>query len=267
MKQKMVLLISVVIGLTAFWATHQYLRSERARIYKGAQKIKVLVARSDLAAGTVLQVEDLASKSLFKAAVGENVFSPGDLDTVLGKKLRYSLRREEPLWWSHVDVPIRDKGGLAALVMPGMRAVSIAVGGADAVSGLVKPNDHVDILGTFTMASRKTPGETETVTLTVLQDVTVLATGQRLGRDEFVGQGLSARSSGYSVVTLEVTPREGELLVFAQKVKGSLTLSLRNSDDVSFEKDLPEVDFQHIENKLPELNTYRQRHIRHKTDL
>jgi hypothetical protein len=36
---------------------------------------------------------------------------------------------------------------------------------------------------------------------------------------------------------------------------------------VSFEKDLPEIDFKHLESKLPELNLYRQRNIRHKRDL
>lgn len=50
-------------------------------------------------------------------------------------------------------------------------------------------------------------------------------------------------------------------------MKGQLILALRNPEDVSFEKDLPEIDFQHLENKLPELNAYRQKFIRNKTDL
>jgi len=74
------------------------------------------------------------------------------------------------------------------------------------------------------------------------------------------------RSSSYSTVTLEVTPREAELLVFAQQMKGRITLALRNSGDVSFEKDLPTVNFEKMESELQELNTYRQRNIRHKRD-
>ena len=58
-----------------------------------------------------------------------------------------------------------------------------------------------------------------------------------------------------------------EVLTFAQHVKGQLTLALRNPEDLSFEKDLPEVDFQLLENNLPELNRYRQQHIRLKKDL
>ena len=74
-----------------------------------------------------------------------------------------------------------------------------------------------------------------------------------------------ARAGGYTTVTLEVTPRETELLVFAQQLQGRLTLSLRNPSDVSFEKDLPSVDFNRLEESLPDLNQYRQRNIRHKT--
>jgi pilus assembly protein CpaB len=168
--------------------------------------------------------------------------------------------------WSYVDMPDHGRAGLATMVKPGLRAISIAVSGPSAVSGLVQPNDRVDILGTFTFPSRKKNGDTEAVTLTVLQDVTVLATGPKLGKTG-IGSASYGPAGGYSTVSLEVTPREAEMLVFAQHVKGQLLLTLRNEEDVSFEKDLPEVDFDHIEKELPELNLNRQREIRHKTNL
>ena len=71
-------------------------------------------------------------------------------------------------------------------------------------------------------------------------------------------------NSSYSTVTFEVTPREAELLIFAQGTQGRLTLTLRNPDDVGFEKILPEVNFQLVEKSLPDLNDYRQKTIRHK---
>jgi pilus assembly protein CpaB len=130
------------------------------------------------------------------------------------------------------------------------------------VSGMVEPNDHIDVLGTFTLPST-VPGEMESVTLTVLQDVTVLATGQQLAR-QLSGGRRGARDTGYSTVTLEVTPREAELLVFAQQARGKLTLSLRNPSDISFEKDLPKIDFKLLQTELPALNLYRQKNIRMK---
>lgn len=268
MKQRIVLIVSVLIGLLAFWLTGDHLQRERARLYAGAAKVEILAAARDLPAGTLIKIEDLGKKSVYKTAVGENVFRPADVNVVVDKKVLFSLKSGEPLWWSHVQLPDRARGGLAPTVRPGLRAISISVGGAAAVSGLVQPNDRVDILGTFTFPSRKEAGQMEAVTLTLLQDVSVLATGQRLGRSDLMSRESSSQpAGGYSAVTLEVSPREAEVLTFAQHVKGQLTLALRNPEDVSFEKDLPEIDFQHLENRLPDLNRYRQKNIRNKTDI
>lgn len=263
MKQKIVLILSVVVGLVAFFLTGQYLESERAKLYKNAAKIEVLAAGRDLSAGTVIDPsKDLGRLSVYKTAVGENVCKLEDDMSVQGKKLMFPLKEGEPLLWTYLEMPESGRGGLASMIEPGLRAVSIGVSGPSAVSGLVQPNNRVDILGTFTFPSRKKAGETEAVTLTVLQDVTVLATGSKLGKNL---PGASGQQGGsYSTVTLAVTPREAELLVFAQHVKGQLLLTLRNQDDLGFVPDMPEIDFQHLENKLPEMNEYRQKFIRHK---
>jgi Flp pilus assembly protein CpaB len=71
-------------------------------------------------------------------------------------------------------------------------------------------------------------------------------------------------STGYNTVTFEVTPREAELLVFVENMKGHLTLTLRNPADVSYEMSLPTVDFNMLEQEIPTLNKYRQEIIRHK---
>ena len=263
MKQKFVLIFSALCGLIAFFLTNRYLEMERAKLYAGAVKIDVIAAARDLPAGTKIDPsKDLGKLSVFKSAVGENVCVPEDVATVEGKSLLFPLRANEPLMWAYVDMPDRGRAGLANMVKPGLRAVSLPVSGASAVSGLVQPNDRVDILGTFSYPSRKQAGETESVTLTVLQDVTVLATGSKLGKSQ-LGQNINS-AGGFSTITLEVTPREAEVLVFAQHVKGQLLLTLRNEADVSYEDKLPEIDFQQIEEKLPELNLIRQRDIRHK---
>jgi pilus assembly protein CpaB len=262
MKQKLVLIASVVCGLIAFFLTGHYLKTEKDKLYKGAETIKILAAARDLPAGTELDpAKDIGMIEVFKKAVGDNVCRVEDLDTLRGKKLIYPIAKRNPIMWSLVDMPDRARYGLAASVKHGMRAVSINASGSAAVSGLVQPNDRVDILGTFTFPSRKKAGETESVTLTVLQDVTVLATGTKLGK-AVPGQSVSSGGGSYNAVTLEVTPREAEVLVFAQHVRGQLLLSLRNDADGSYEKSLPEVDFKLIEENLPQLNEYRQNNIR-----
>ena len=135
-----------------------------------------------------------------------------------------------------------------------MRAVSINCSGAASVSSMVKPNDHVDVIGTFDF-DRGGAGKKNFVTCTILQNVLVLATGAQTAKTRAKELGLS---SGYSTVTLEVTPREAEMLAFAEQMKGRLVLSLRNRNDTSYEKELPKVDFEKIQGEIEELNLKRQ---------
>ena len=266
MKQKIVLIVSVVVGLLAFLMTNNYISNIRKELYKGALKVPIIVAKKDIPKGAVLDNKDLAIKEEFKSAIGENIFRPEGVNDVIGKRLLFPLKKGEPLWWSHVSLPRRERDGLAPMIKSGLRAVSISISGAAGVSGLIKPANRVDILGTFTFPSATHPGEVESATLTILQDVTVLATGQNLSRNELGGE-YNRRSTSYSTVTFELTPREAELLVFAQHVKGQLSLSLRNPEDGSYESELPSVNFEHIESKLTEYNQYRQLYIRDKKEL
>lgn len=269
MKQRMVLIISVVVGVLAFWMTKHYIQArmeeidkERELLFASEKRVDVLAAKRDLPAGTVLVKKDLAAKTIPGRDVSKNTITVDDQERIFGKKLKYSMDAEETLMWSYVDVPFRPGAGLAPVIQPGMRAVSLSISGSAGVSGLVQPNDRVDVMGSFTFPSRKEAEKTEWVTLTLLQDVSILATGQTLGRSE---TGDKARlNSGYNTVTVEVTPREAELLVFVENMRGHLTLALRNPEDVSYEKNLPEVNFEKVETELPELNSYRQQIIRHK---
>ena len=268
MKQKSILIIAVLAGLIAFWLTGQYLRHEKERMLGEARRIFVIVANHDLPAGSILKNTDLAKASVFQSSVGGRAILPESVRDIVGKKLLFNISRGDPIQWSDIDVPAQGTAGLAEMIKPAMRAVSIPVDAIASVSGMIKPNDHVDILGTFTFPSATVTGGVETVTLTVLQDVTVLAAGQVLA-NQVPAPGARAERAprSYSTITFEVTPREAELLVFAQTVRGRLTLALRNPSDVTFITNPPAINFEHLQKKLPELNLIRQREIRHKKDI
>ncbi|MFA5043833.1 MAG: Flp pilus assembly protein CpaB [Kiritimatiellia bacterium] len=270
MKQKSILIVAILAGLIAFWLTGQYLRHEQERMQGEAKRIFVIVAKSDLPAGSIIKNADLAKDSVFQGSVGGRAILPESVPDVVGKKLLFGISRGDPIQWSDIDVPAQGTAGLAEMINlnPPMRAVSIPVDAIASVSGMVKPNDHVDILGTFTFPSATVTGGVETITLTVLQDVTVLAAGQALA-NQIAMPGVRAERAprSYSTVTFEVTPREAELLVFAQTVRGRLTLALRNPADVTFIANPAVIDFEHLQKKLPELNIIRQRDIRHKKDI
>ncbi len=257
MKNKLVLAVALLIAGLAFFMNWRYLQSERERLGLNAVQVKVIVPKRDLPATTILAIEDLALRDEFKSAVGNNAFFADDLDAVLGKRLIYPIRRGDILLWSQVDMPRRTRGGLSRIIEKGKRAVSLSIAGAPAVSGLVQPLDKVDIMGTFTFPSRTNPAQVESVTLTLMQNVTVIATGTQIaGQERSKERG---RQTGYSTITFEVTPREAELLVFAQQTRGKLYLSLRNPEDIYYEGELPSVNFDYIEAVLQELNEKRQK--------
>ncbi|MEE9367906.1 MAG: Flp pilus assembly protein CpaB [Pontiella sp.] len=256
MKNKLIMAVAVLIAGLAFLMNWSYLRKEREALYAGAVKVKVIVAKRDLPASTELIIDDLILNDVFKSSVGQNAFYADDLDSLLGRKLLYPAKKHDPLLWSQVDMPRRIKSGLSQAIEKGKRAVSLSIAGAPAVSGLVQPNDNVDIIGTFTFPSRTNPKLVESVTLTLMQNVSVIATGAKIA-----GQASSREQGGYSTVTFAVSPREAELLVFAQQTRGQLYLSLRNPDDRNFEEELPSVNFDYIESALKELNEKRQADI------
>lgn len=273
MNQKIALAISIAIGAMAFFLTVNYLKKKEtefkdrvAELYKGARKIHVVVARSDIPQGAVITKADLAKNEVFEieTSIRGHAITLDDAELILGRKTLFMIKSGEPIFWSDIEGGGRSGGSLASTVQPGLRAVSISVGGAAAVSSMVEPNDRVDVLGTFAFPSKTIPNEMKTVTLTILQDVTVLATGQSTANQARTAR---SRSRSYSTVTLETTPREAELLVFSQQMKGRLYLSLRNPSDVGFEADLPEINFSQLESSLPTLNRDRQRLIRKKKDF
>ncbi len=156
-------------------------------------------------------------------------------------------------------MPRRARSGLSQVIEKGKRAISLSIAGAPAVAGLVQPSDNVDILGTFTFPSPTNPRQVESVTLTLMQNVSVIATGSRIAGQSSGGRDRQA--GGYSTVTFAVTPREAELLVFAQQTRGQLYLSLRYPEDRTYEEELPSVNFDYIEAVLRELNEKRQQEI------
>jgi pilus assembly protein CpaB len=274
MNQKVIPIVSIAAGIMAFFLTLKYLRDKEAEVqrtkdelYRSHRTVSVVAALVDIPGGTTLKTSDLDLIPMVEATAPEQVIRKEDGRQLLGKKTIFQIRAGRAILWSDLEGGEPLGRGLSSMVTREQRAVSIAVSGAAAVSGMVEPNDHVDVLGTFAFPSKTVPGEMESATLTILQDVTVLATGQEIPRSLAMRRAGARAGGSYSTVTLEVTPREAELLVFAQQTQGRLSLTLRNPGDVYFEKDLPEVDFKVLESQLPELNLHRQRKLRMRTNL
>jgi pilus assembly protein CpaB len=185
------------------------------RARAGSQK-QVVVSAKILPAGATI---DRASVKL--RSVPENLFPAGGfarVEDVLDRPVINPIQPDEPV----VEARIAARGsgmGLAPLIPPGMRAISVRVNDVVGVSGFVLPGMRVDVLVTG-----RPPNLQDTVTRTVLQNIAVLSAGQTIQTDG------KSQSMVVPVVTLLVDPQEAEALTLANN-EGHIQLLLRNSTD------------------------------------
>lgn len=263
MKRQIVLIASLVCGLLAAVLTRVYLTakenevaSAKAKLMEQFGTMRAMYFKKDTPAGTVLARTDIDFKLVPKMGMRGQALTEENLD-VLGRKTLVSRNKGEIVFWSDIEGGDLSAKGLSADIKRQMRAISINVNGSSSVSGMVKPNDHVDVIGTFNFPDANgNLKKGDLVTCTLLQNVLVLATGHDTAKS--VARSLGSNQQGYSTITLEVTPREAEMLAFAEQIKGRLVLTLRNRNDISTEKELPNVDFDKIRSEIEELNLKRQ---------
>lgn len=174
----------------------------------------VPMALAELAPGTVIT----------EAHIGQGPIDPAELKKfpdfminekkIIGRVVKEAIPAARPIRTSQLYQP----GEFPSLQVPeGMRAVSIAVGDSThLVSGLIKPGQYVDVHLTPTGLERDERAQGG-ITLTLFKGVKTLAInrGQRL-------TGAGDRNGNQ--VTLEVTPRQANVLILA-KGHGDLTLT------------------------------------------
>ena len=264
MKRKIVLIASLVAGLLAALLTRFYIAAKDAEVKDLKDAInrkygtmEVLCYTKEIPSGTVLQKGDLGLKTVPAIGMRGQALTVESVMDVVGKKVIIGHRRGAVVFWADGEGGNPVAQGLSADIKRQMRAVSINCTGAASVSGMVRPNDHVDVIGSFDLSDPAKAGGSKAksiVTSTILQNVLVLAVGKQTAKMRTQEMG----TAGYSTVTLEVTPREAEMLAFTEQMKGRLVLTLRNRNDTHYEKELPKVDFDRIMSEIEELNLKRQ---------
>jgi pilus assembly protein CpaB len=180
----------------------------------------VLVARGAISRGQILKPADLAWQPWPEAGIGRGYVQSGTkaIEDFAGWVAREPFVAGEPISEAKIVSP-GSRGFLAAVLRPGMRAVSVPVTATSGISGFVFPGDQVDILVSETLPGVGNGGAQKGAE-TVLHDVRVLAVDQKL--DGKAGEALVAHN-----VTLEVTPKQSEIIAVASEM-GKLSLSLRS---------------------------------------
>lgn len=201
---------------------------------------RVLVAKKDLIVGTFVKREDLhwqlwPEESITPAFVTDGQFldatksdtQRATIGDFVGGVVRTPIAGGQPLV-SGLIAKAGERGFLAAVLQPGMRAMSIPVSGTSAVSGFILPGDHVDILWDVVKSSKGVP-----FTQTLFRDIRVIAINQKTS---------AVGATPAKTLTLELTPFQTEAMSLAQNM-GGIEFTLRSivpetESDSNVEEDL-----------------------------
>jgi pilus assembly protein CpaB len=228
------LLIALSLATLAMVSVFFYSRSLEQEAVGGA-KISVLVAAGNIPAGTRLARSQLAQRRVPEAYMNKAFIHTDEENTIVGTKAIRNIAPGEDVLWSDIEVQrAAATHGLAAAVPTGMRAFTLPVDASGALAGLLRPSDHVDIMGTFARAQNGA----DYATVTLLQNVLVLATGDVRGDGE---ESLNGAHS-FGNITVAVDLEEAELLAFCAQ-RGPLSIALRNKEDMEIIEGIPDKNF------------------------
>jgi pilus assembly protein CpaB len=210
-----IIFVAVIFGLIASMIVANLISDGNS----GQNNLATVVTNVSIKPGAMIAATDLKTASWPKHIVPQLGFQ--DASKVIGRVAKQEIFPGEAIQ-EPMLAPIDAKAGLASTIPIGKRAITVRVNEVVAVAGFVLPGSFVDII-----VSVKGSGDAM-VSKTVLTRIKVIAIAQ----DTEIGE---QKTKIVNAVTLELTPKEAELLDLARNI-GNLSLALRNAFDTSQEE-------------------------------
>jgi pilus assembly protein CpaB len=220
MNQNRILGLAVAVVVALLLSTFVYRQFEKASNVKPVVSLHVVVAAKALPLGTRVQASNLR---LIPWPAGEPVVGMFTrIEDCADRALMADVAANELILNSKL-APKEAGAGLPAVIPQGMRALSVAVNDVVGVAGFVTPGTMVDVLVTGKVNEGSRGGE-DTITRTILENVRVLAAGQKIEQDR------EGKPQTVPVITLLVSPEDAGRLAMAS-TEGKIQLALRNTID------------------------------------
>jgi pilus assembly protein CpaB len=146
---------------------------------------------------------------------------PEAIEELQGSVIRSSVAQGEPVRPIKLLGP--DQSFMSSILPSGKRAVATQIAADTSAGGFILPDDYVDVI----MTSRPAERSGGYVTETILENIRVLAIDQTIRENE-EGQLVQVGQTA----TLQLTPRQAEIITVAQQMADRLTLALRSVRDV-----------------------------------
>jgi pilus assembly protein CpaB len=185
--------------------------------------VEVVLAASDMQVGAKLEGRDVRLARIPVSAAPPSAYHSAS--TIIGRGVILPIQKGDFILPTKLAAE-NGGSGLPSLIPPGMRAVSVRVNEVVAVAGFVVPGTRVDVFLTG-----NPQGSSESQTTTVLENVLVIAAGQKLERNS------AGEPQSTPVITLLVSPDDAQKLTLASS-QGHIQLALRNPVDTK-QLDIP----------------------------
>jgi pilus assembly protein CpaB len=190
------------------------------------RRTPVLVAARPVQAGTLLKPEDITMAEIPVEDVPEGALhdAPGLRADLPGAMARRALQPGDPL---RAEALLRpgESGFLAAVLTPGLRAVTVGVDMITGAAGLIWPGDRVDLILTQQLEDHTLPAARRHLGEVVLEAARVIAVDRHFVQGAQPGSGELMRDP-QRTVTLEVTAEQSTRVALAGRM-GRLSLALR----------------------------------------
>jgi pilus assembly protein CpaB len=218
-----VLAVAVLLGVVATFMVWRALNRPVSlqASEKAPETVQVVAAATDLPVGTLITEDKLKTIPVLASSLPPGAFT--DRGQILNRGVVVPMVANEAVLESKL-APEGAGAGLPPVIPEGMRAVSVKVDEVIGVAGFVLPGTRVDVLVTL---NPETEGDSQkpAKTRVILQNVQVLASGQKIEKDE------EGKPQTVTVITLLVTPEESEKLTLAS-TEGKIQMALRNAMDM-----------------------------------
>ena len=219
-RNRLIIGLAAAIAIAAavsFFVYRQFKRASAA-LPKPIVMQQIVVAASPLQLGTRVDANNLRLIPWPTTAPVAGMFTR--IEDCAGRALITPVAANEPI----IETKLASKlagAGLPATIPEGMRALSVAVNEVVGVAGFVIPGTMVDVLATGRVTH---VANNEDVTRTILENIRVLAAGQKIEQDR------EGKPQTVPVITLLVTPQDAAKLAMAS-TQGKIQLALRNTID------------------------------------
>ncbi len=253
-----ILIIAVILAVIAVVAVIGYISNIRASVEEEVEKIEVLIAAQNIPGETLVETI-IADGSVITEAIPRKYLAEGvltSLEDYKGYIAAVPINKGEQITATKLIKP--EDIGLAFMIPDDMVAISIPVNEVIGVSNLINVGDKVNVIATFKPAMEQAitvyqeAEEAEEaleeiqqeITKTLLWNVEVLYLGTWVEITQTTEQpeGIlgaqteeKARKSEITTITLAVTPRDSEKLVFTEEM-GSVWLALLPTKEIEREE-------------------------------